>query len=780
MAGSIKGITIEIGGNTTPLQNALKSVNTTTRSLKSELRDVERLLKLDPGNVNLLAQKQQLLAQQVENAKKKLDQLREAQAQVQEQFENGKIGEEQYRAFQRELASTEIALKKAEEQLSQFGDTEEETGEDTERLKEAQKKAGDETDKAAEKAEKAKARWEKFGGALKAIATAAAAAAAAIAAAGVKLGTEVISSYADYEQLVGGVETLFGAGGKSLEEYAESVGKTVDEASADYERLMKAQQDVLNNADEAYKTAGLSANEYIETVTGFSASLIASLGGDTEKAARYADMAITDMSDNANKMGSDMQSIQNAYQGFAKQNYTMLDNLKLGYGGTKEEMQRLLEDAEKLSGIHYDISNYADIVDAIHVIQTEMGITGTTAEEAEHTISGSIGMLKASFQNLITGLGNADADIGKLVQNVISSFKSVVENVAPIIENLTRTLPEALTGILEAAAPMLPEFLELGGSLFQSLVDGIMTALPGLLDTAVSIITELISGLTANLPTLVGFGLDLFGALIENLPGIIEEILAVLPEIITAIVDKLTALTPTIVKAGFELFVALVTNLPQIIMAILKAVPEIFKSLKESFTNLWPQMAEVGQSLFGKIVERKDAIVATMQNFVASLVASIQGFFANAFQNFSEIGLNIVQGIGSGIASGWGWLQEQVSNLASSLLQGAKNLLGIHSPSAKFRDEVGKMMAAGIGEGFTAETPKQFVKMKNRLSEEERKLATSVTNNSSVINNTSSLGGIVVNISGAVESAVKAKQMGAEVAEEIIRQLRYKGVLQIA
>ncbi|WP_196304412.1 hypothetical protein, partial [Streptococcus pneumoniae] len=215
-----------------------------------------------------------------------------------------------------------------------------------------------------------------------------------------------VKNYAEYEQLVGGIETLFGAGGKSLEEYAQSVGKSVDDVSSEYKRLINAQEDLLNKSKIEYKTAGLSANEYMETATSFSASLIQSVKGDTEKAAKLADQAIIDMSDNANKMGSSMESIQNAYQGFAKQNYTMLDNLKLGFGGTKEEMQRLLDEAGKISGVKYDISSFADITEAIHVMQVKMGIAGTTSKEAASTISGSLGMVKASWENFLTGMSD--------------------------------------------------------------------------------------------------------------------------------------------------------------------------------------------------------------------------------------------------------------------------------------------------------------------------------------------------------------------------------------
>ena len=248
----------------------------------------------------------------------------------------------------------------------------------------------------------------------------------------VNLGKQAISNYADYEQLVGGVETLFGTGGKSLEDYAKSIGKSVDEAKGEYSKLKDAQDIVLRGAANAYQTAGMSANDYIKNVTSFSASLISSLGGDTQKAAMAANSALIDMSDNANKMGTDMQSIANAYQGFAKQNYTMLDNLKLGYGGTKEEMQRLLKDAEKFSGVKYDIKNLNDVYSAIHVIQTELGITGTTAKEAASTISGSTNMMKSAWTNLVTGIADDNANFEELIDNFIKTKRAECSEMSKI------------------------------------------------------------------------------------------------------------------------------------------------------------------------------------------------------------------------------------------------------------------------------------------------------------------------------------------------------------
>lgn len=330
----------------------------------------------------------------------------------------------------------------------------------------------------------------------KGLAVAGAAAATAVTA----LVSKSVGAFADYEQLTGGVETLFGAGGRSVEEYAQSVGKSVSDIQGKYDSLMSAQNVVLENANKAYMTAGMSANEYMDTVTGFSASLISSLGGDTNKAADYANSALVDMSDNANKMGTDMESIKNAYQGFAKQNYTMLDNLKLGYGGTQEEMKRLLSDAEKLTGQRYDISSFADITQAIHAIQTQMDITGTTAKEASTTISGSWGSLKAAFQNVLVGLTTGgdmfdqslDALINTAVtfgQNIIPAIKGALSGVGYLIEGLAPVIVAELPSMVSDILPHLV-------SATKSLVTGLISQLPALGKAVLDAIPSIFDGMT--------------------------------------------------------------------------------------------------------------------------------------------------------------------------------------------------------------------------------------------------------------------------------------------
>ena len=319
----------------------------------------------------------------------------------------------------------------------------------------------------------------------------------------VALGKSAIGAYANYEQLVGGVETLF-------------------KDSADT---------VIKNASKAYRTAGLSANEYMETVTSFSASLLQSLGGDTVKASEMADMAITDMSDNANKMGTSMEMIQNAYNGFAKQNFTMLDNLKLGYGGTKQEMERLLADAEKLSGIHYDISSFSDITEAIHVIQTELDITGTTAKEASSTISGSLSMVKSSWTNLVTGMTSDSADFGTLIDEFVNSVSTAGENLIPRVSKV-------LDGVANLVTQLAPKIIE-------KIPDMMSTLLPSVVNGAVALVNAIVGAM----PQLIQLIIDTLPQFISGIQSIFEGIVTALPELLQSICSALPTLIPILIEA---------------------------------------------------------------------------------------------------------------------------------------------------------------------------------------------------------------------------------------
>ena len=724
----------------------------------------------------------------------------------------------------------------------------------------------------------------------------------------VNLGKTALSSVGALEQNVGGVETLFG-----------------DTADA-----------VIAAADRAYQTAGMSANDYMSTVTSFSASLLQSLSGNTEEAAKVADMAIIDMADNANKMGTSMDMIQNAYQGFAKQNYTMLDNLKLGYGGTKTEMERLLADAQELTGVKYDINNLNDVYQAIHVIQEEMGITGTTAKEASETLEGSMAAAKAAWDNFMNGSSDAD----QLADAFATAADNIVNNLAEIVPRFAETLPalagaivsqipdlaaaivpavlsagqsileqardavldfdfegmaemvvesitdfingdglrsflgclvDIFTGIVNGISSMLPTLLpalveliaytvttlidqlpallDCALQLIMGLADGILAALPVLIEALPEVISSIVQFLISAVPQIIDAGIELLMALVDALPVIIDALVDALPQIIEATVTALIAAAPQIVEAGIKLLGALVEAIPVIVVELAKAVPDIITAIIDvlaelpdligevfaeivadlvewgtdmgskaqklisdlctkvsnvlrnlpgqiwthlvnavtrvvqwgqqmlsnastAMSNLLSKVNSIIQQLPGKIwthlvnavnkvvawgqqmVSNASTAASNMLSKVASTLQQLPGkvwdYLSQAAQKvvtwgtqlaqkgaaaatqlfnsivnglaslpskMAEIGSNIISGIWNGISSGWSWLTNKVSSLASSLLDAAKNALGINSPSKEFADEVGRWIMPGVGKGLDKTMPATLKDMEAKAGE---------------------------------------------------------------
>lgn len=446
-----------------------------------------------------------------------------------------------------------------------------------------------------------------------------------------------VESYAEYEQLVGGVETLFGAGGLSLEEYAQSVGKSVDEVKGEYDSLMSAQETVMKNAGEAYKTAGLSANEYMETVTSFSASLIQSLGGDTEKAAQYADMAIVDMSDNANKMGTSMESIQNAYQGFAKQNYTMLDNLKLGYGGTKSEMERLVEDAEKLNTsfkAQRDENgnltlSYADVVDAIHIVQENMGIAGTTAKEAATTISGSVGSMKAAWKNLVTGLADGNADIEQLIDDLLVTI--IGENgEGGVINNIMPAVERALNGIVTLITTIVPKITPI-------ITDLISQNLPMLVEAGMQLLIALISGIIQGLPQLVATLPQIFETIktvfMENWPALREAGGQLLQMIGEGIIDALGSLDEKLAEVG----IAISTTIDNKWEEIKQKSTETWNSIKEELSQVWENLKTAVSDAWESIKETVSQKIDDLKTNVSSKFEAVRDTISGVIDRIKSL-----------------------------------------------------------------------------------------------------------------------------------------------
>ncbi len=556
---------------------------------------------------------------------------------------------------------------------------------------------------------------------MKATAAAVGTASAGIAA----LGTACINAYADYEQLVGGVETLF-------------------KDSADL---------VQSYADNAYKTAGLSANAYMETVTSFSASLLQSLGGDTEAAAKAADRAIIDMADNANKMGTSMELIQNAYQGFAKQNYTMLDNLKLGYGGTKEEMQRLLQDAEKLSGIKYDISSFADITEAIHVIQTEMGITGTTALEASTTIQGSIASMKASWTNLMVGMADDTLNFDALLSNFIESVGTVAENLLPRISVVVEGMGKLVAGLapeIAAALPtltneLLPNLVELGVQAVGSLVQGIQENSDSLAEGALSIISTLGSGIVELIPMIADTAASLIVSLADGITESLPEMVPAAVETIAALVENLTSNADTILQAGIDIILALGEGIINAIPQLIEKIPEIVINIANVINDNAPRLLDAALYIITRfaagLIHNIPVIAANIPKIIEAIVSAFMAFqwlnlgkqlitgikngitsmgesmktaATETFAKFKEkfglnefktelknIGKNIIDGIVNGIKDGFKNLGKVAGEAKDFVLDKLKSGFRINSPSKLMRDEIGKPIGEGIAVGIT-------------------------------------------------------------------------------
>lgn len=508
-----------------------------------------------------------------------------------------------------------------------------------------------------------------FGKTLKSgLATAAKAAAAATAAAAGAMAALVksaVEDYGEYEQLVGGVETLFKSSADTVQEYA-------------------------NNA---YKTAGLSANEYMETVTGFSASLLQSMGNDTQAAAEKANRAITDMSDNANKMGTDMKSIQNAYQGFAKQNYTMLDNLKLGYGGTKEEMQRLIDDANALNAAQgnytsYTIESYADIVDAIHTVQTEMGITGTTALEASTTIQGSVGAVKSAWKNLVAGLANDNANLDTLVTNLLDSITTAGNNVIPRIESALAGISQVIAGASQTIIPMvistitnmLPQLLAAGASLVSAIGTGIADNLPAIVSAAADVIVQLSTGLAESLPELIPAVVDIILQIVETLLDNVDQLVDAAIAIITGLAEGIINALPVLIEKAPVIISKLVDALVKNASKILQAAVTVIATLATG------------------LIKNIPSLIAKIPQIITSLVDG----FLEWQSRIAEIGTNIVHGIWEGIKAAAGWIKDKISDFVGGIVDDVKDVLGIHSPSKVFAG-IGENMALGLGQGFASE-----------------------------------------------------------------------------
>lgn len=483
-----------------------------------------------------------------------------------------------------------------------------------------------------------------------------------------------LDSYASLEQNIGGIETLF----------------------------KDSSQKVIDSAKNAYKTAGLSANAYMETVTSFSASLLQSLGNDTEKAADYADRAITDMSDNANKMGTSMEMIQNAYQGFAKQNYTMLDNLKLGYGGTKEEMARLVSDASKLTDVQNELGitvdenslSFANIVNAISVMQKHMGIAGTTAKEASETISGSIASAKGAFDNFLNGTGSPEA----LAESFVTAGKNILKGLGEIVPRLLQTLPEVKKLIQENLADSLSgdnvqKMVESGKNVVMSLIKGMLESIPTIIPVALNLIQFIANAITTNVPILLQKGYELLSNLVDGFVKAIPEVLPKILDFIQGIGDKLAEAAPVMIQKGFELLQKLAEGIVAAVPILIARVPEIISTFANIINDNFPTILMKGVQLLGQLVmgliQAIPTLIANIPQIISAIVDTLMAF------QWLSLGKNIIQFLGNGIKSMIGFVKTAGTNILNGIKGSIQNL-----PSTLAN--IGRTAMTGLGNAISS------------------------------------------------------------------------------
>lgn len=474
-------------------------------------------------------------------------------------------------------------------------------------------------------------------------------------------------------------------------------GGQLQQSLGGVETLFKGSADIVKQyASESFRTTGLSANEYMQNVTSFSASLLQSLGGDTDKAAEIANTAMIDMSDNANKMGTSMEAITTAYQGFAKQNYTMLDNLKLGYGGTKTEMERLLKDAQAITGVEYNIDNLSDVYEAIHVIQGELGITGTTAQEASTTLEGSFNSMKAAFSDLL-GQMALGGDISVALQNLTSTVSTYLfGNLLPMVTQILANVPQMVVGVITGIAQYADEIINSGITLISELLIGILQAIPQVITAIGNLAQSIWNTITST--DWVGVGTEIMSSfdtgIFDQIPAIIETIGSLLSQLVAQIMQNL----PQFLQQGGEIILQMVNGITSRLPSILGAIGSLLGQLVRTIISNLPQFLSQGLAIVGRIAAGLIQAIPQVLSGIGSLISQAASKFRGF--NWISLGTNIISGIVSGIWSMASAIGNALMNIARSAWQSIKSFFGIASPSKLMRDTIGKYIPMGMAEGI--------------------------------------------------------------------------------
>lgn len=505
-----------------------------------------------------------------------------------------------------------------------------------------------------------------FGKVMKTVGGASVAAAGAAAAGVAAITKQAVDSYAEYEQLVGGVDTLFGDASATVQE----------------------------NAANAFKTAGMSANAYMESVTSFSASLLQSTAGDTQRAAEIADMAMIDMSDNANKMGTSMESIQNAYQGFAKQNYTMLDNLKLGYGGTKSEMERLLADAQELTGVEYNIDNLSDVYEAIHAIQENIGITGTTSKEASETISGSLSAVQAAWQNVLTGIADENADFDSQIEDLVATVSAFAGNMVPRIATALGGVADLIGSLVPVLLDQIPTLLETALPALLQSIQGVVTAILDVLPDLFGLMSETV------LPMITDAAITLVLTLLDGLTGMLPDLIPVAVSAVLTFASAIVGHLTEIIAAAIQVILALVQGLINALPTLLEQAPYIIAQLTSALTVATPQLTIAAVQIILALLEGLIENLPDIMAFAPMLINELFDAFLNTgLPAMLDAGDNLIAGLWDGISGSFSRMIQKIPGLMTQLTNKVKSTFGIHSPSKVFA-EIGEYLDEGLAVGI--------------------------------------------------------------------------------
>lgn len=537
-------------------------------------------------------------------------------------------------------------------------------------------------------------------------------------------------------------------------------GAEIEQSFGGLQTMFKDSYDMMAQyAQDAWKTAGISANDYAEQVTSFSASLLQALGGDTVTAAEMANQAIIDMADNANKFGTDLASIQNAYQGFAKQNYMMLDNLKLGYGGTASEMMRLINDSGVLGYTLTDTSQLAKVgfdkmIEAIHKVQEEMEITGTTSKEASKTISGSLNQLKASWQNVIAILtvgskeGMEALDLSSALDSMSVSISDFANNIVPALTSILTGLPSMISTIVTNSLPTVIQQVPI---LIQALANGILVAVPQLMALGTTIMSSMANGLSESIPTLLA----------QAMPMLL------------AWSNEILVNSATVVESGIELIIALVQGLMNGLPTLIEYIPQIISNIANVINYNMPKILQAGIQIIWELVKGLVKAIPSLVENVGNIAKAIVDVFMAI--NWLDLGKNIILGIKNGITSLGSTLKDAIVNIAKKAFQSVKNFFGIASPSRLMRDEIGKYIPLGMAVGIEANADSVKDAMNDisslTLNSAENMLsATPISANGSNESNAISYGGFNITINAS--EGQSAKEIADEVEQRIMQQIR--------